>query len=307
MKKIEKYYEVLKQIHLLHGNGFFNNDFPYSKEYPYYFKSFILKNMIKDTPKYIIEEIKNGQCNALISKNNNPPEMLCVASSAMQCLVSLGLSLVEGKDITHLSTFINEDDELDKKTKPHFEKKLKIKNVKGYCPNMDAYFESKNQEYFFECKCREIFDNDRKSISSQYIKDEDHLLGLYLKKDIDYTINRDKYYLDKSKVGSFNLNQFVKHLLGIISNKKTEVSNLIYYYFLPSEKYLSGLTGDITFIEEIIEKAKNDCINAFNLEYVRKICNKYKINLRLFVGDAVAIYRASSDNTHLIYKKDWGE
>lgn len=306
MSKIEKYYEALKQVYLLQGNGFFDGDFPYSKDYPYYFKERLLRNIIKDTPKYIINELKDSQCNALVSKNNNPPEILSIASSAMQCLVSLGMS-IEENDNSHLQVFLNAGDEIGIKTKPHFEKKLRIKNVKGYSPNMDAYFESKKQEYYFECKCSEFFNNVKKGISQQYFKDEENLLKPYLKEEIDYTIKADLYYLNKDKVGTFDLNQFVKHLLGIVSNKKTEESNLIYYYFLPNDKYLNQLSRDFDFIKEAKKQAKNDCIGAFNLEFVRRICNKFKINLRLFVGDAVAIYRANESNARLIYKLDWNE
>ena len=307
MTKIEKYYDALKRFYLIKGNGFYDGDFPYNKEHPYYFKEFILRNTIMDTPKYILNEIKDSQCNALVSKNGNPPEMLCVASSARQCLSALGIFKGNDMDIEHLKTFLNEGDEIDSKVKPHFEKKLRIKNIVGYCPNMDAYFESKNEEYFFECKCGELFSNEKKNISKQYFQNKKHLLGPYLKENIDYIIKNDKYYLNKDKVGSFDLNQFVKHLMGIISNKKKEVVNLNYYYFIPEDQYLDIMPKNYQFIKETLKNAKEDCINAFNLDYIRKMCKDYKINLRLFIGDAVVVHPASEHNTHLFYKKDWNE
>ena len=215
----EEYDETLKRSYLRVGNGFYNADFPYSQKYPLYFRKHILNNLISNMRKDVFLAYKEGAGHELDEGPNGvPPKFLSIGSSSQFCFTSLDINQYinekEGAD------FFAHDGERIKRT--YFEKQLPVFDDSSIPPHMDAYAKTNKREYFFECKCHEMFDVHTLKLSKKYFGTDkdlvvDHIPQQYL------TIEGGMIAIDPSAFGVentvFDIKQLLTHLMGIVCNK----------------------------------------------------------------------------------------
>lgn len=285
------YDEALKEAYLTHGSGFGDDDFPWSPEYPLYFKNKILTNLMKNMRPEVVKAYQNAPGHELEERGAIPPKFLSIASSSRFCYESL-----------EINEFINEHEGADFFSRPgdhletvEFEKELRVDSVQGTPPSMDAYARGSQREYFFECKCHEMFDDHPLFLSKQYFgtgKDliVDHIPAEFLsEKD-------DGYSIDPKAFGEadtlFDIKQLLTHLMGIVCNRTAPECDLIYYYALPEKTDVKDerLVG-------VIEKTKADAIRTFESSVIKEYCKAHHITLRLCVKNAASPYAASKRNT----------
>lgn len=297
MKELKNSYdETLKRRHLRLGNGFNDNNFPYSPKYPHYYKRFILKNLIENMRKDVYEAYKNGAGHELDEgKNGTPPKMLSVGSSSAFCFTSLVVdrhtNIKEGAD------FFSKEGETIRRT--YFEKVLPIFEKENIIPpHMDAYAKSKSSEYFFECKCHEMFDQHPLKLSKKYFDTDKDLIVDYLPKE-SLVLEKGEYSISEEIFGvkdtTFDIKQLLTHLMGIKCNKKMRESHLIYYYSFPEETDV-----DDSRLLEVMNKTKEDAVKIFESSVIKDYCEKNNIRLHLYIKKADN-YASSVRNTIKIY------
>lgn len=289
LKELKNIYDdTLKRSYLRMGNGFCGDDFPYSPKYPNYFKKKILDNLVSEMREDVYEAYKNGAGHELNEgKNGVPPKFLSIASSSQFCFITLNvdecINEEEGADY-----FAHEGERIDK---TYFEKLLPVlDNDKSTPPHMDAYALTEKREYFFECKCHEMFDVHSLYLSKNYFNTGKDLVVDYIPQEF---INRG--YIDPTIFGvgatPFDIKQLLTHLMGIKCNKKTEECDLIYYYCFPPKKDIKDER-----LSEVMDQVLKDAKTIFNSKIIKDYCAKYKINLRLCVK-TFDPYAANKDNT----------
>ena len=291
-----EYDETLKRSYLKLGNGFFNANFPYSSKYPLYFKKHILGNLIEDMRKDVYLAYKEGSGHELDEGPNGiPPKFLSIGSSSCFCFTSLDINEYinekEGAD------FFSREGERIKRT--YFEKQLPILNDDSIPPHMDAYAKTTKREYFFECKCHEMFDAHSIKLSKKYFGTDkdlvvDYIPRQYLKEDGEMIdINPSIFGVTETV---FDIKQLLTHLMGITCNKTKKECDLIYYYSFPMEKDIEDER-----IKEVINKTKEDSIKIFESEIIKKYCIKHGITIRMFGHHSAFHYAASKRDTYQIY------
>ena len=124
-----------------------------------------------------------------------------------------------------------------------------------HCPQLDFFFKTDNGTYFIEAKCHEILDSHKSiELSSSYMKtDAFKKLGLLGEPyEMSYKDNKGKvhHYVSLSKdinkkqllyasdfscelnTYHFDFEQFLRHLMGILSYAEEHKDEEIYFYYL---------------------------------------------------------------------------
>lgn len=291
-----EYDEALKRGYLRAGNGFYDNDFPYSPKYPLYFKKSVLRNLIKRMRKSVYLSYKKGAGHELDEGPNGiPPKFLSIGSSSRFCFVSLnvddGINEKEGAD------FFSHEGERIKRT--YFEKRLPVFDDDSTPPHMDAYAKTRKREYFFECKCHEMFDTHPLRLSKKYFntgKDliVDHIPPEYLTEvGSAIAISPEAFGV---KDTMFDIKQLLTHLMGIECNRTRKHCDLIYFYSFPEEMDIVDPR-----ISEVIQKVKVDAVTIFECKIIKDYCSAYNITLRLYSFDGNCRYAASESRVKRIY------
>ena len=298
LKEIKKEYDkTLKRSYLRIGNGLFDNDFPYSHRYPLYFKKAILDKLILGMPEEVYRAYKDGAGHELDEgPRGTPPKFLSIGSSSQFCYTSLEIS-----ELTPVGEgayfFVDEGDEIHQLS---FEKALPI--LEGELvtpPYMDAYAEGKKKDYFFECKCHEMFGVHPLRLSKKYFASP---LGLIVKDIPKEYLREDKGMIEINPLAFgvsdtlFDIKQLLTHLMGIACHNPHKESVLIYYYSFPLEEDIRDER-----IVSIINKTKLDAITIFNSPIIQKYCQRNHISLRLYGHRNAYRYKASPNNTYRIY------
>lgn len=298
MQQLKKEYdERLKEGYLKAGNGFYDDDFPYSPSYPLYMRRKVLDSLISYMGKSAYEAYKNGAGKELDEgENGTPPKFLHVASSSRFCFTSLNVSDAinekEGADY-----FSHEGEKIKR---VYFEKQLPILEDRAIPPHMDAYAKTSQREYFFECKCHEMFDEHERSLSKRYFgtgKDliVDHIPSQYLH-DEGKEVTIDFACFGLKKETTFDLKQFLTHLMGIVCNKSREQCDFIYLYCLPKKGSVKNES-----IEKILDSTIEDALTLFESDIVKAYCDEHGISLRLYSYEGVRDYAADGKLVSKIY------
>ena len=162
---------------------------------------------------------------------------------------------------------------LDKEIKEIlFEKDLPIKDISGIPPQMDVWIKT-SHDIFFEVKCHEIFDENKHAnikLSTQYSKNSvfKEIIKEY---DIDltprertkdgksfYLLNRNMFHVN-TKTSHFDLKQFICHLMGIVSYKEKNGSDVEFNYLFYKnddkqfEQVYVELENELSFIKKSFE------------------------------------------------------
>ena len=291
-----EYDETLKRSYLKFGNGFFNADFPYSSKYPLYFRKHILDNLIRDMRKDVYLSYKNGAGHELDEGPHGvPPKFLSIGSSSQFCFTSLDIN--ESMNEKEGADFFAHKGERIKRT--YFEKQLPVLNDGSIPPHTDAYAKTIKREYFFECKCHEMFDAHTIKLSKKYFGTDkdlvvDYIPKEYLKED-NGMIDINPSIFDVTET-IFDIKQLLTHLMGIACNKVKKECDLIYYYSFPMEKDIEDER-----IKEVISKVKEDSIKIFESEIIKNYCLKYGITIHMFGHHSAYHYAASKNDTYQIY------
>lgn len=287
--------------------------FPYSNEYPCYFKSEVLDEYIAEmgAAKDAYDKGAGGELKAHKNKKTGkivPPKMLSVASSSRFCylLFRNGIPNPEIFGQTGESGTIE------------FEKELPILD-KGTPPHMDAYYNGDKYELFFECKCHEFFDSHGIQLSKSY-KDKlqsyfPQILEKAVEKEVTRTDDNGNTYktqvyeieahevyelFNVKKYGlCFDIKQLLTHLMGIISRKEqTKPAKLIYIYNIPQ---IAQEHADFKAkIKKLFEQAKS----IFESEVIRGFATDKNIELSLFVYNDDTVKPMSAENlTQIIPSK----
>ena len=298
LKRLKKEYdETLKRGYLKMGNGFFDGDFPYSPKYPLYFKKVCLRILVKQMRKSVYLAYKKGAGHELDEGPKGiPPKFLSIGSSSRFCFVSLDVYKYIGEK--EGADYFSHDGERIKRT--YFEKKLPIFDDDSIPPHMDAYAKTSKREYFFECKCHEMFDEHPLELSKKYFgtgKDlvVDHIPSEYLHKKGNGMIVIDPEAFGLKEV-VFDVKQLLTHLMGIVCNKTRKNCDLIYFYSFPREKDIEDPR-----IKEVIEKVKEDAIKVFESNIIKDYCLAHNITLRFYAYDGHGTYAADKTLVHKIY------
>ena len=284
-----EYDEILKQRYLEKGNGFYDDDFPYSSKYPHYFKKHVLKNLLDDMNSTTKKAYMVGAGKEFEEKNGRPPKFLSIGSSSLFCYLALSTDCADDKE--GADYFSIGDDKINN---VEFEKKLKVLPGNANPPHMDAYAKTKNREYFFECKCHEMFDKHNIRLSKKYFSTDKDLVVNYIPQE--YLIDNGKFYaVDSNAFGiensAFDIKQFLTHLMGIKCNMQKQEVQFIYFYCLPPKNLIKN-----NKILDICQKAISDANALFKSDIVSNYCNNNGIKLSLYVYDGPAVYAASKDN-----------
>ncbi len=272
-----EYDEILKREFLKERGSSPERYFPYSMQYPNYFKKSILVSIAKNMRKDVLYAYLNGSGQELREQANGiPPKFLSIASSSSFCYFSLNINgksvLKEGADFfSHNGERIN---------KVYFEKKLPILSNCQSTPHIDAYAKTIKREYFFECKCHEIFDYHPIKLSKRYFDSSKDLITKYIPKK--YLTIKDKYITINSVVFgvtnfAFDIKQLLTHLMGIACNKKAKKCDLIYFYAFPDMKDIQN-----NKIIALIEKIKKDAIQIFESQIIKDYCLKNGITIHFY-------------------------
>ena len=292
----EEYDKTLKRSYLRVGNGFYNADFPYSQKYPLYFRKHILSNLIRNMRKDVYQAYKKGAGHELDEGPNGiPPKFLSIGSSSCFCFTSLDINEYinekEGAD------FFSHEGENIKRT--YFEKQLPVLEDSSIPPHMDAYAKTTKREYFFECKCHEMFDIHPLILSKKYFGTGrdlvvDYIPKQYLKEDGGMIAIDPSVFGVKETV--FDIKQLLTHLMGIACNKTKKECDLIYFYSFPMEQDIED-----SRITEVIDKVKSDAIKIFESEIIMNYCLKHNITLRMYGHHSAYQSAANESNSYRIY------
>ncbi len=234
-----------------------NNDKKYHKYDMYYSNSEFNKlcKVMKEEYPSIYASYSRGKGSELIG---TPPKMASVASSSRFCYLSLRNASIRDFEVT------------ESQIKPfEFEKDLKVYDISGTNPQMDAFIETDNSYYFFEFKCHEIFDEKAKKLSIQY--DINYLNKWGIFRDSN-NIPTDKFGIEEIRL--FDLKQFITHLIGIINYSDKEKRKVFSYVYFKPKKAGKELFDYDDLASEI--KA------VFKSEVVQRICKDNSIELRLY-------------------------
>jgi len=154
-----------------------------------------------------------------------------------------------------------------------FEKRCKVKNVRGAAPQLDVYFETDdNTHYFFEVKCHEIFDTSNHStveLSTAYLGVMKELLGIDANANKWETkggkiIGKDSKPLSPEDFGlpeskhHFDFKQFLCHLMGILSSEQYKNGQHINFF------YLFYKAGHCPEVYEELEAEMENIANRFS-------------------------------------------
>lgn len=292
----EEYDKTLKKGYLKLGNGAFDGDFPYSVKYPLYFKRSFLRAFVKQMRKSVYLAYKEGAGHELDEGANGvPPKFLSIGSSSQFCFVSLNindyLNEKEGAD------YFSHEGERIKRV--YFEKKLPVFNDNSIPPHIDAYAKTPKREYFFECKCHEMFDQHPLKISKRYFNTGKDLIIDYIPQEFlieegkMITINKEAFGLKETL---FDIKQLLTHLMGIECNKKRKNCDLIYFYSFPKESDIED-----SRISEVIQKVKDDTVKIFESKIIKSYCSAHNITLRFYAYDGHGTYAARNTLVHKIY------
>lgn len=283
MNKIDlkkKYDEILKKDYI--GNDDKKaNYFGYEihKNYKNYFnkeRSKEIKNELEKSGH--LKEYESGSGQELKEKGSMPPKFLSIGSSSSFCFFSL-----RNDGYKYFARKIEEDN-VEISEQIHFEKDLNIiSGNKGATAHLDAYFKTKKNEYFFECKCHEFFDSHKKSLSEKYF---DKKLNLFVSEEEfeDWFTSQGHIKFGASGVGieqnsGFDFKQFCAHLMGIEKIRNNNLtSHLIYYYCLPKKDSLD----EESEIKENIVHIIKDTLKILNSEKLKKHFGD-KIKFHLFI------------------------
>ena len=292
----EEYDKTLKKSYLRVGNGFCDADFPYSQKYPLYFKRHILINLIFNMRKDVRLAYQEGAGHELDEGPNGvPPKFLSIGSSSRFCFT--GLDINEYINEKEGADFFSHEGENIKRT--YFEKQLPVLDDSSIPPHMDAYAKTTKREYFFECKCHEMFDIHSLILSKKYFGTGrdlvvDYIPKQYLKEDGGMIAIDPSAFGVKDTV--FDIKQLLTHLMGIACNKIRKECDLIYFYSFPMEQDIENKR-----LIEVIDKVKNDAIKIFESKIIMNYCLKHNITLRMYGHHSAYHHAANDSNSYRIY------
>lgn len=228
------------------------------------------------------------------AKKKYPPKMASFSSSSRltYCLFK------DIKNIGETRIFFDDGDTYEEVI---FEGKLKIKA--GGRPNIDAILIGKKSIVFIEVKCQEFYNSSKKVniLSTSYKKE----LEKYSINNLKTVVNNQKKYIDLgTELKRFDLQQTVKHLLGInnfICKSKEDETYSIKYGDNKSKVYKDQkvVFVNLFFNPETLEEG-NDPSFKKDLEKLSKIYDK-------LIGEAESnqvqdiIYKLKQKNG-IIYK-----
>ena len=308
MKKLKPVYdETLRKIYIRQYGPGSENDFPWSPEYPNYFRKGLISYIALTMRPEVLEAYMDGEGGELLpsrEKRREPPKFASIASSARFCYESLEMfkDTKEGEGADFFARSRRHIETVE------FEKVLPIASVRGSNPSMDAYAFDGKREYFFECKCHEMFDHHHLNLSKQYFSTGlclivNHIRDEFLKEEGGELLFDPKAFGEADTL--FDIKQLLTHLMGIVCNRKTQETDLIFYYNLPKEEDIRAVVEDPVVrdaILEVVKKTTADAIKIFESPIIKDYCKARNITLRLFVKDAaVLLSPASKDNTIELY------
>jgi len=292
------YDQTLKDIYIAHYGKDYADDFPWSPEYPLYFQKGLVLYLTQCMRPEVLDAYVNGEGGELTPSpwQGRPPKFASIASSSRFCFLSLEM-FSDTKEGEGADFFARPGGHIETM---EFEKRLPVTHVRGKEPSMDAYAFDGEREYFFECKCHEMFDGHSLELSKQYFKTGLDLVANHIPDE--FLKEKDgKLFFDPRAFGDgdtlFDVKQLLTHLMGIVCNRKTRECDLIYFYCLPKKEDIKDER-----LNEVIEKAIGDAIKTFESPIIKDYCKTHRIRLRLFAKDAAALFdSASKDNTEELY------
>lgn len=276
----EKYDEILKKDYIS-GDDKKASYFGYEIHLTY--KNYFNKKRSQEIEDELkksghLDEYKKGSGQELKEKGPIPPKFLSIASSSSFCYFSL-----RNDGYKYFAKKI-ENDNFTLSEQISFEKDLNIiPRNKFATAHLDAYFKTKKNEYFFECKCHEFFDTHAKSLKQKYF-DEKPNLFVSTGEFKDWFTSKGEIKFGESGIGieeksGFDFKQFCAHLMGIERNKDKDLtSHLIYYYCLPKKESLIKEPD----IKEKVIQAIVDTLKILNSEKLKKYFGD-KIKFHLFI------------------------
>ncbi|MBO6286622.1 MAG: hypothetical protein J6O18_10000 [Bacilli bacterium] len=272
------------------------NDFPYSSKYAHYFKPEMLEAFISTMRPDILAAYRKGSGGELEPKPNGvPPKFLSIASSSRFCYTALDVK-EDSKKGYGADFFALPGESIEK---VFFEKELAIVPDAKRHPTIDAYACSKDTEYFFECKCHEMFQAHDNYLSSRYFAHPKDLIV----KSIPKEYIKEGHRLDSRAFGLentvFDTKQLLTHLMGIQCNATKKNRILVYYYFFPCRDYISD-PKVLTTLDRVLDEAKA----IFNSSIVREHCQKHGVRLTLAVKQSGYDDPASEANTTILYQTE---
>ena len=291
------YDEAMKRNYLAEAGEKGKDDFPYSEKYPLYLKRHLLDYYVSLMNVDTYNAYRYGEGKELEEGvRGRPPKFLSVASSSRFCFTSLDIrkdtKAGEGADFFALKG--------ERIHAVYFEKPLPILGdlAKGH-PSMDAYAVSEDTEYFFECKCQEMFGPHQITLSPSYFRSGEDLIVSHVPEEYlsrpgrDYEISPRAFGLEALY---FDAKQFLTHLMGIKRNAKAKRKEFIYYYFLPCDIYLTDPKA-----KEVVEQTLLDAMKVFSCSWVQEYCQKENIHLTLAVKRGDFFHPSSKDNTEILF------
>ncbi|MCR5490687.1 MAG: hypothetical protein K6F32_00985 [Bacilli bacterium] len=298
-KAKERYDALLKEIYL-ETYPERADSFPYSERYAHYFKPSVLHEFVARMDDEAYRAYRHSPGKELEAKKNGvPPKMLSIASSSAFCLASLAV-----KGIGTGADFFTRTKGSIKKA--YFEKELPVfPSFNCTPPTMDGYAEGAGEEYFFECKCHEIFDEHPILLSKNYFKSERNLIVKRIPKewlsDVGKNMKIDPKAFGLSGDSPFDAKQLLTHIMGIQCNKKDGPGTLIYLFYLPESKRIRE-----DEIKRVIDQALLDAKTVFESDVVRECCKENRISLRLYVKHD-AVNPCDATNTEEVYRCSWDD
>lgn len=299
LSKLKRRYDlILKELE--NRDDAFRND----KYDVYFIPSLFEEEVISTMKKKDFDAYGSGAGGELKEHSNKngdilPASMSSVGSSSRFCYLSLRNS--------DLSAFGIKKAESD----VYFEEKLPIQGVDGGIPpHMDAYYESDDNFYFFECKCHEQFDKHKLELSNAYFDknlivdkiDKKYFLENITKKN--KKTGKDTVYrkYDPAVFGlppnpRFDIKQFLTHIMGIESRIKDEIKKgktikevkLMYFYFIPDaalndkeiKDIIATLTSEVRIAFDALKKLCDiDIKFELYIQHVERVETASKANVR---------------------------
>ncbi len=221
-------------------------------------------------------EIRDRYGREIKPKGNEPPHMASVGSSSHFCYIAL-------KDIEGVE----------------FEKDCPI--FYRAVPHIDAYIPQEDCEVFVEVKCHEIFDSHKTKMSKKYGKyfKENDIFTELIPKDwtVDKELSIPLNLLGVNKKCSFDVKQFICHLLGIAANRCEKPAKLVYLFFIPvvDDEETAGE------IKEVFDQLQSEIKALFTSEPIMKFCKAKNISLSAIAEKSRTMEALSAENMVVLY------
>lgn len=244
-----------------------------------YWNNFILDMRVNHVDAY--KSYNTGKGSELLEQKT-PPKMASIASSSRFIYNTL-------KSDTYNKLKLMSDDLLENGIF-FFEEGLKIDNITGTSPQMDCVYYTTNKAIFIEAKCHEFFTDHKICFTKQYF-DKGHLTSNNLYSfnidnkyiEQDYSIKKQAFGYKEDEVLLINVQQALRHMLGIANPTKYSIDykkELIFLYFKPTI-LINEIDQNSIKIKNLFDIITNQFKTLFNSKYVKDFCDRYNIKVKL--------------------------